>query len=183
MAKFRAWIKTRGALSVFAMSAIFNPLFYPFTAIAGMMHFGWWRFFHPLPGRQIAEKYTGGGGGILWFQVHYRSIWGAYTAVTKMPAAAELVHSPAAGHISRLVRAGQVLHRALQGRLAEAAHPRRAGRLVAAGYHPDCFRVPQGPLVPSAGALLEPLNTYSSFLAASMMRPVLGSAASSRFRE
>jgi membrane protein YqaA with SNARE-associated domain len=45
MAKFRAWIKTRGALSVFAMSAIFNPLFYPFTAIAGMMHFGWWRFF------------------------------------------------------------------------------------------------------------------------------------------
>jgi len=45
MAKFRAWIKSRGALSVFAMSAIFNPLFYPFTAIAGMMHYGWWRFF------------------------------------------------------------------------------------------------------------------------------------------
>jgi len=45
MAKFRAWIKSRGALSVFAMSAIFNPLFFPFTAIAGMMHFGWWRFF------------------------------------------------------------------------------------------------------------------------------------------
>ena len=45
MAKFRNWIKSRGALSVFAMSAIFNPLFYPFTAIAGMMHFGWWRFF------------------------------------------------------------------------------------------------------------------------------------------
>ena len=45
MAKFRVWIKSRGALSVFAMSAIFNPLFFPFTAIAGMMHFGWWRFF------------------------------------------------------------------------------------------------------------------------------------------
>ena len=45
MAKFRAWIKSRGALSVFAMSAIFNPLFFPFTAIAGMMHYGWWRFF------------------------------------------------------------------------------------------------------------------------------------------
>ena len=44
MEKFRAWIKSRGALSVFAMSAIFNPLFYPFTAIAGMMHYGWWRF-------------------------------------------------------------------------------------------------------------------------------------------
>lgn len=44
MEKFRTWIKTRGAFSVFVMSAIFNPLFYPFTAIAGMMHFGWWRF-------------------------------------------------------------------------------------------------------------------------------------------
>lgn len=44
MEKFRIWIKSRGALSVFAMSAILNPLFYPFTAIAGMMHFGWWRF-------------------------------------------------------------------------------------------------------------------------------------------
>jgi membrane protein YqaA with SNARE-associated domain len=44
MDNFRKWLKTRGALSVFAMSAIFNPLFYPFTAIAGMMHFGWWRF-------------------------------------------------------------------------------------------------------------------------------------------
>ena len=45
MDRFRVWIKTRGALSVFVMSAILNPLFYPFTAIAGMMHFGWWRFF------------------------------------------------------------------------------------------------------------------------------------------
>ncbi len=45
MAKFRVWIKSRGALSVFAMSSVFNPLFFPFTAIAGMMHFGWWRFF------------------------------------------------------------------------------------------------------------------------------------------
>lgn len=44
MEKFRAWIRSRGAFSVFAMSAILNPLFYPFTAIAGMMHFGWWRF-------------------------------------------------------------------------------------------------------------------------------------------
>ena len=45
MSKFRDWMKTRGSFSVFAMSAIFNPLFYPFTVIAGMMHFGWWRFF------------------------------------------------------------------------------------------------------------------------------------------
>jgi len=45
MDRFRTWIKTRGAISVFIMSSILNPLFYPFTAIAGMMHFGWWRFF------------------------------------------------------------------------------------------------------------------------------------------
>jgi len=45
MDRFRTWIKTRGALSVFVMASILNPLFYPFTAIAGMMHFGWWRFF------------------------------------------------------------------------------------------------------------------------------------------
>jgi len=45
MDRFKVWIKTRGAISVFVMSAILNPLFYPFTAIAGMMHFGWWRFF------------------------------------------------------------------------------------------------------------------------------------------
>jgi membrane protein YqaA with SNARE-associated domain len=44
MDRFRTWIKTRGALSVFIMASILNPLFYPFTAIAGMMHFGWWRF-------------------------------------------------------------------------------------------------------------------------------------------
>lgn len=42
--KFSTWIKTKGAFSVFVMSSIFNPLFYPFTAIAGMLHFGWWRF-------------------------------------------------------------------------------------------------------------------------------------------
>jgi membrane protein YqaA with SNARE-associated domain len=45
MTRFRGWITTRGALSVLVMSAIFNPLFYPFTAMAGMMHYGWWRFF------------------------------------------------------------------------------------------------------------------------------------------
>jgi len=44
MLRFRDWIRTKGAVSVFAMSAIFNPLFFPFTAIAGMMHYGWWRF-------------------------------------------------------------------------------------------------------------------------------------------
>ncbi len=63
MAKFRAWIKSRGALSVFAMSAIFNPLFYPFTAIAGMMHFGWWRFYILcLAGKSLKNILVAGAG-------------------------------------------------------------------------------------------------------------------------
>jgi membrane protein YqaA with SNARE-associated domain len=63
MAKFQQWIKTRGALSVFAMSAIFNPLFFPFTAIAGMMHFGWWRFFLLcLAGKSLKNIIVSGAG-------------------------------------------------------------------------------------------------------------------------
>jgi len=43
--KFTQWIRNRGSIAVFAMSAIFNPLFYPFTAIAGMLRFGLIKFF------------------------------------------------------------------------------------------------------------------------------------------
>ena len=43
--KFSDWIRGRGAVSVFVMSAILNPLFYPFAAIAGMLRFGLVRFF------------------------------------------------------------------------------------------------------------------------------------------
>ena len=43
--KFEGWIHNRGSLAVFFMSAITNPLFYPFTAIAGMMHYGMVKFF------------------------------------------------------------------------------------------------------------------------------------------
>ncbi len=63
VAKFRYWITTRGALSVFAMSAVFNPLFYPFTAVAGMMHFGWWRFFILcLAGKCLKNVLVAGAG-------------------------------------------------------------------------------------------------------------------------
>jgi membrane protein YqaA with SNARE-associated domain len=63
MEKFRTWIKTRGALSVFIMSSIFNPLFYPFTAIAGMMHFGWWRFLILcLAGKSLKNVLVAGAG-------------------------------------------------------------------------------------------------------------------------
>jgi len=52
--KFRSWLKSRRTFSVFVMSFIFNPLFYPFTVIAGMMRFGWWRFMLPcLAGKSL----------------------------------------------------------------------------------------------------------------------------------
>jgi len=43
--RFSDWIRKRGSLAVFIMSAIFNPLFYPFTAVAGMLRFGLVKFF------------------------------------------------------------------------------------------------------------------------------------------
>lgn len=43
--KFSDWIQKRGSLAVFGMSAILNPLFYPFTAVAGMLRFGLVKFF------------------------------------------------------------------------------------------------------------------------------------------
>lgn len=39
------WLRHRGSVAVFINSAIFNPLFYPFTAIAGMLRFGLFKFF------------------------------------------------------------------------------------------------------------------------------------------
>jgi len=45
MDKFTDWIRHRGEIAVFLMSAILNPLFYPFTAIAGMLRFGLVKFF------------------------------------------------------------------------------------------------------------------------------------------
>jgi len=43
--RFTDWIRHRGEIAVFLMSAILNPLFYPFTAIAGMLRFGLVKFF------------------------------------------------------------------------------------------------------------------------------------------
>jgi membrane protein DedA with SNARE-associated domain len=45
MNRFVGWIRRRGKIAVFLMSAILNPLFYPFTAIAGMLRFGLVKFF------------------------------------------------------------------------------------------------------------------------------------------
>jgi membrane protein YqaA with SNARE-associated domain len=43
--KFEYWLRRRGSIAVFAMSSIINPLFFPFTAIAGAMRFGLTKFF------------------------------------------------------------------------------------------------------------------------------------------
>src|SRR4030042_1873823 len=43
--KFEDWLRRRGSIAVFAMSSIINPLFFPFTAIAGAMRFGLPKFF------------------------------------------------------------------------------------------------------------------------------------------
>jgi len=43
--RMAGWLERRGTTAVFINSAIFNPLFYPFTAVAGMLHFGMLRFF------------------------------------------------------------------------------------------------------------------------------------------
>lgn len=43
--KFSDWIQRRGKMAVFIMSAMLNPFFYPFTAMAGMLRFGLIKFF------------------------------------------------------------------------------------------------------------------------------------------
>lgn len=43
--KFENWLRKRGYLTVILMSSITNPLFLPFTALAGMMHYGLIKFF------------------------------------------------------------------------------------------------------------------------------------------
>ena len=74
--RFVDWIRRRGSVSIFLMSAIFNPLFYPFTAIAGMLRFGLIKFFFLCWGgktiKNIAVAYAGyfGLGSLLrWIGV------------------------------------------------------------------------------------------------------------------
>lgn len=63
MERLGAWIRDRGTLSVFGMSSILNPFFYPFTVMAGVMHFGWWRFMIPcLLGKSLKNILVAGAG-------------------------------------------------------------------------------------------------------------------------
>ncbi len=43
--KLKGWLEGHGSLTVFLMSVVLNPLFYPFTAMAGMLRFGLVKFF------------------------------------------------------------------------------------------------------------------------------------------
>jgi membrane protein YqaA with SNARE-associated domain len=43
--RFEGLIQQRGSLAVFFMSAIFNPLFLPFTVVVGLLRFGLVKFF------------------------------------------------------------------------------------------------------------------------------------------
>ncbi|MDI6814522.1 MAG: VTT domain-containing protein [Dehalococcoidales bacterium] len=39
------WVRRRGSVAVFIMSAVFNPLFIPMTIAMGMLRFRLWKFF------------------------------------------------------------------------------------------------------------------------------------------
>ena len=114
MDKIQNWIKTRGAFSIFAMSAIFNPLFFPFTAIAGMMHFGWWRFFLLCLAGKVLKNIIVAGAGYFGVQVLLDIIRRKIAFMTDA-AAPELVYYAATGNIFGLVRGRPFLHRPLQG--------------------------------------------------------------------
>ena len=45
--RFTRWLNRYSVLAVFLMSAIFNPLYYPFALLAGALRFGLLRFFIP----------------------------------------------------------------------------------------------------------------------------------------
>ena len=61
--KLRSWLSKQGALAVFIMASILNPVFYPFTIMAGLMRFGWWRFMLPcLVGKSLKNILVAGAG-------------------------------------------------------------------------------------------------------------------------
>ena len=43
--RIEGWVRRRGSLVVFLMSAVFNPFFIPMAITMGMLHFRLWKFF------------------------------------------------------------------------------------------------------------------------------------------
>jgi len=43
--RFSNILHRHGSKAVFVMASVFNPVYYPFAVLLGMLHFGWMRFF------------------------------------------------------------------------------------------------------------------------------------------
>ncbi len=43
--RIEGWVRRRGSLAIFIMSAVFNPFFIPMAITMGMLHFRLWKFF------------------------------------------------------------------------------------------------------------------------------------------
>ena len=74
--RFADLLQRRGSWAVFFMSAILNPLFYPFTAIAGLLRFGLTRFFFICWGGKVVKNvviaylgYFGLGSILRWIGI------------------------------------------------------------------------------------------------------------------
>jgi len=74
--RFASLLHRRGSLAVFFMSAILNPLFYPFTAIAGLLRFGLTKFFFICWGGKTVKNiviaflgYYGLGSVLRWIGI------------------------------------------------------------------------------------------------------------------
>ncbi len=74
--RFSSLLRRRGWLAVFFMSAILNPLFYPFAAIAGLLRFGLTRFFFICWGGKAVKNviiaslgYFGLGSVLRWIGI------------------------------------------------------------------------------------------------------------------
>jgi membrane protein YqaA with SNARE-associated domain len=74
--RFKKWIDRHGSITVFVMSAIINPFFFPFTAVAGVVRFGLIKFFllcwagKTIKGMAIAYVgYFGLGSLLRWIGI------------------------------------------------------------------------------------------------------------------
>lgn len=74
--RFEDLIHRRGSLAVFLMSAALNPLFYPFTAVAGLLRFGLAKFFFLCWGGKTVKNtvvaslgYFGLGSILRWMGI------------------------------------------------------------------------------------------------------------------